>query len=62
MSTTPTTFTPKGGMCVTCKNALSNCSDLPFHSMPVIDRFDDVARVRCTGHTKAIKPQIGAQE
>ena len=40
-------YQPKGGMCATCKNRLSDCSTLPFRAMPVIKRDDDAVIVRC---------------
>ena len=61
MSAQPTTYQPKGGMCMTCQHNDRDCSALPFHSMPVVDRYYleseayPVARVRCTEHVKAVQ-------
>lgn len=52
MSTKPMIFQPKGSMCMTCKHAKRDCSDLLFHDMPVIEQYYLVARVRCTEHIK----------
>lgn len=47
-------YQPKGGMCMTCRHAKRDCSDLPFLAMPVIFKFSDNSRiVRCTEHVKA---------
>ena len=47
-------YQPKGGMCMTCKHMLvRNCSNLPFHNMPMIRLTELVAIVRCTEHVKA---------
>jgi hypothetical protein len=51
--TTPTSYTPKGSMCMSCQHAQRDCSALPFAFMPVITRHGDVAVVRCTEHAKA---------
>jgi len=40
-------YQPKGGMCATCKNKLSDCSALAFNAMPVIKRDTDAVIVRC---------------
>ena len=53
MTDEPTNYHPKGGMCLTCGHAQRNCSHLPFSTMPVIERYDRVARVRCTGYVRA---------
>ncbi|OHC12499.1 MAG: hypothetical protein A2002_04470 [Pseudomonadales bacterium GWC1_66_9] len=44
----PVTHQPKGGMCAACRHALSNCSALPFASMPGLDRVGQTVIVRCT--------------
>jgi hypothetical protein len=56
MSTNAMIFQPKGGMCMTCRHAKRDCSDLPFHDMPVVERYYLVARVRCTEHVKVAQP------
>ncbi|WP_157731435.1 hypothetical protein [Azotobacter chroococcum] len=42
------THQPKGGMCAACRHALSNCSALPFASMPELKRAGQTVIVRCT--------------
>ena len=44
----PMTHQPKGGMCVACVHAKRNCSNLPFETMPPIQRDDKTVIVRCT--------------
>ena len=39
---------PKGGMCAGCNKQNQDCSSLPFHAMPVIDKDGDTKIVRCT--------------
>jgi hypothetical protein len=40
---------PKAGMCASCKHRDSDCSKLPFSTMPVIKKYmDGVIQVRCT--------------
>ena len=51
----PISFHPKGSMCMTCKNASNDCSKLPFSSMPVIEKYDSVAKVRCIQHIKKVQ-------
>jgi len=41
-------YQPKGGMCLTCRHALSDCSRLDFRSMPVLHAGASVVIVRCT--------------
>lgn len=36
-----TVYIPKGGMCISCKNRLEDCSSLPFDKFPPIDRFKE---------------------
>jgi hypothetical protein len=43
-------YQPKGGQCITCHYSASNCKDLPFALMPVIERYGEVTIVRCTTH------------
>lgn len=48
-------YIPKGGMCASCKNILSKCTDLDFKSMQQIDIIklnnDDYIIVKCTNFT-----------
>lgn len=42
------THIPKGLMCLACKDKLSNCSKLPFNTMPKLKDFGDgYVEVRC---------------
>lgn len=52
--TTDKTHQPKGGMCVTCKHRDSDCSELPFATMPAIgkDWFSGATIVKCSKHEK----------
>lgn len=52
-------YIPKGGMCATCVERESDCSQLPFDTMPIIRVDDDVKVVRCTHHHKAPVPKMG---
>lgn len=53
MTPDTTNYHPKGGMCLTCQHARRDCSHLMFSKMPVIERYNLVARVRCTGYARA---------
>ena len=55
MSAQPTTYQPKGGMCMTCQHKDRDCSALPFHNMPMIRLDVFVCIVRCTEHVKVVK-------
>lgn len=49
---------PKSDMCMTCKNALRDCSGLDFKRMPTISRKpakNGVVVVKCTGFEKVKK-------
>lgn len=47
------THRPKGGMCRVCREATSDCSGLPFSTMPVIGRDSDgTAVVKCTEYAR----------
>lgn len=39
---------PKGSMCASCVRSNSDCSDLDFDLMPVLNRCQQVVVVRCT--------------
>jgi hypothetical protein len=42
-------YQPKAGMCAACQHLESDCSKLPFSTMPVIKNYPDgVIQVRCT--------------
>lgn len=47
---------PKGSMCCSCSLNKSDCSELTFNKMPVIDKYkdgDDIVRiVKCTEYVK----------
>lgn len=45
-------YQPKGGMCGSCTKALSNCSNLHFESMPVIEKTNDALIVKCHDYHK----------
>ena len=38
---------PKGSMCVVCRYFNSNCSELDFESMKVIEKGGDTSVVKC---------------
>jgi hypothetical protein len=41
-------YIPKGGLCITCKFKLNNCSQLPFSTMkPIKDYRDGYIAVKC---------------
>jgi hypothetical protein len=43
------TYQPKGGMCLTCKNKLKDCSNLKFNEMPKLKAIgESTVIVRCT--------------
>lgn len=48
-------YVPKGGMCNNCEKRFNDCSDLPFHTMPVISNPEEgLYFVRCVEHFKDI--------
>ena len=51
-------YQPKGSMCAACQHALRDCSGLPFRSMPVAKRINDVATsVICTDYQRKERDQ-----
>lgn len=49
----PRSHQPKGSMCLLCRKAHHDCSDLPFESMPVIGAVTGgVKLVRCTQYVR----------
>lgn len=45
-------YIPKGSMCINCKNRVVNCQDLPFSTMPVLERWAGYFVVKCTNYEK----------
>lgn len=48
-----TDYIPKGGICASCKDRLSDCEALPFHTMQVIKRYPDGTKaVKCNQYKR----------
>lgn len=47
-----TRYQPKGGMCMSCRKRLGDCSDLPFSKMPVLHEGESTVIVRCTEYVR----------
>ena len=47
-------FRPKGGMCMTCKRCLEDCSSLPFHEMKVLKRDGEDVTVICSDYERRV--------
>jgi hypothetical protein len=48
------THQPKGGMCLTCKNKLKDCSNLKFSEMPKLKAISEsTVIVLCTSFERA---------
>jgi len=45
-------YMPSGSMCVECTRRHENCGDLPFDTMRVIEKMDNLCVVKCTGYKK----------
>lgn len=48
-------YIPKGGMCSICTRVGSNCATLPFDTMPVIEKYENLRVVRCTKWARRTK-------
>ena len=45
-------YQPKGGMCMTCINAMRDCSNLKFDKMKPLKKDCDIIIVRCEDYNK----------
>jgi hypothetical protein len=49
------TYVPKGSMCMSCKYAKRDCSNLPFSTMQPMSKRGDVVTVKCTQYVQKEK-------
>jgi hypothetical protein len=51
-------YTPKGSMCMACKDHREDCSRLDFASMPLIEKHQNQFIVKCKSYKPRVNPYV----